>query len=230
MRGTDREVPNVEKGINMHVYCKGTARIKHKVTGVVYDVERDELGWDAVGSEERQMGPEIHYEAVVEHPELGLLSWSLWEYPVGIQNHNQTDVGEHELIEDVDYELEAERGLWVDYDIPENPFTIFMDSYHHTGDLLAEYGSDSGFHLVNRMIFSQQITALEAYLGDTLIKAVLIDREAINRLLTKDAELSKERVFRWRRSRVIRALLIRPRLARNTSISPAIMCGARQSN
>jgi len=180
----------------MHVNCKGTARIKHKVTGVIYDVEWDELGWDAVGGEERQMGPETHYEAVVEHPELGLLSWSLWEYPVGIQNHNQTDVGEHELIEDIDYGLEheAEPDLWVDYDIPENPFTIFMDSYHHTGDLLADYGSDSGVHLVNRMIFSQQVTALEAYLGDTLMKAVLTDKEAINRLLTNDAELSKERV------------------------------------
>lgn len=179
----------------MHVYCNGTVRIRHKATGMVYEVERDELDWDAVGGDERQMGPEIHYEAVVEHPELGQLTWSLWEYPVGIQNHNQTDVGEHELIEDFDYRLEhePEPGVWADYDLPDNPFTIFMDSYHHTGDLLADYGNDSGAHLVNRMIFSQQITALEAYLGDTLTKVVLADKGAMNRLMTNDMELAKER-------------------------------------
>ena len=179
----------------MYVYCNGTVRIRHKATGMVYEVERDKLDWDAVGGAERQMGPEIHHEAVVEHPELGLLTWSVWEYPVGILNHNQTDVGEHELIEDFDYGLkhEAEPDIWADYDLPDNPFTIFMDSYHHTGDLLADYGSDSGAHLVNRMIFSQQITALEAYLGDTLIKAVLADKGATNRPMTNDTELSKER-------------------------------------
>ena len=62
------------------------------------------------------MGPEIHYEAVVEHRELGPLTWSLWEYPVGIENYNETDVGAHELIEDFDYgfEHEPEPNDWVD--------------------------------------------------------------------------------------------------------------------
>jgi hypothetical protein len=179
----------------MNVYCRGTARIRHRKTGSIHEIESDELDWDAVGGDERQMGPEIHYEAVVEHRELGRLTWSLWEYPVGVENHNQTDVGEHELIEDFDYGLEhdPEPDIWADYDLPDNPFTIFMDSYHHTGDLLADYGSEEGAHLVNRMIFSHQVTALEAYLGDTLIKAVLADKTAMTRLMTNDAELSKER-------------------------------------
>jgi|SRR5271157_1788796 len=76
---------------------------------------------------------------------------------------------------------------------PYNPFTIFMDSYHHTGDLLADHGKDSGGHLLNRMVFSHQITALEAYLGDTLMKEVMADKAAMQRLIDQDDDLAKEK-------------------------------------
>lgn len=82
----------------MEVYCSGTARIRHKDTGAVYDIESDKLAWDAVGGGERQMGPETHYEAVLEHPELGKLTWGLWEYPIGAKNYNRTDVGDHKVL------------------------------------------------------------------------------------------------------------------------------------
>ena len=120
----------------MQVYCKGTARLKHKTTGSIHEIESDELDWDVVGGDERQMGPEIHYEAVVEHRELGRLTWSLWEYPQGIENFRETNKGEHELLEDFDYGLDG-PDIWVDYTLPDDPLTIFMDSYHRTGDLLA---------------------------------------------------------------------------------------------
>jgi hypothetical protein len=81
---------------------------------------------------------------------------------------------------------------WVDYEAPDDPTSIFMDSYTHTGDLLAEHGGD-GAHLVNRMIFVQQIGAFEAYLADTLINFVTDDEEALELLLEKDKELAKEK-------------------------------------
>ncbi|EXI84546.1 MAG: hypothetical protein AW11_03843 [Candidatus Accumulibacter regalis] len=179
----------------MQIYCKGMARIRDRTTGLIYEIESHELDWDTVGGDERQMGPELHYEASIEHPELGMLTWSLWEYPQGVENCHQTNISNHELIEDFDYGLEhvPEPDLWADYTLPKNPFAIFMDSYHHTGDLLADFGGNDGDHLLNRMIFSQQITALESYLGDTLRKAVLADKAAMTRLMTKDQELSKER-------------------------------------
>lgn len=180
----------------MEVYCKGTARIRHKMTGEIYDIENDELDWDAVGGDERQMGPEIHYEAMIEHPELGDLTWGLWEYPVGIENYRETNAGPHEVIEDFDYGLEhsePESDEWLDYTVPDNPFTIFMDSYHHTGDLLADHGKDNGGHLLNRMVFSHQVTALEAYLGDTLMKEVMADTSAMQRLIDQDDDLAKEK-------------------------------------
>jgi hypothetical protein len=36
-------------------------------TGDIYEIESDELDWDAVGGDERQMGPEIHYEAILAY-------------------------------------------------------------------------------------------------------------------------------------------------------------------
>jgi len=180
----------------MDVYCKGTARIRHQMTGEIFEIESDELDWDAVGGDERQMGLEIHYETTVEHPNLGKLTWGLWEYPVGIENHHETNAGPHEVVEDFDYGLEhgePKDDEWLDYATPDNPFTIFMDSYHHTGDLLADYGRDSGGHLLNRMVFSHQITALEAYLGDTLINGVMADKAAMQRLIDRDDYLAKEK-------------------------------------
>lgn len=180
----------------MDVYCRGTARIRHNATGEIFEIESDELDWDAVGGDERQMGIEIHYEAVLEHPQLGELKWGLWEYPVGIENYSDTDAGEHAVLEDFDYGLEhgpPEPDEWLDYAVPADPFTIFMDSYHHTGVLLADFGKDNGRDLVNRLVFSQQVTALEAYLGDTLLNAVAADSAATQRLIDKDDELSKQK-------------------------------------
>jgi hypothetical protein len=181
----------------VRIYCSGTAQIRHKTTGVLYSIESDELDWDAVGGDERQMGQEIRYEAVLDHPVLGHLRWSLWEYPVGIENYHETNVDGHEVVEDFDYGLEHEADPepddWVDYPLPDEPFTVFMNSYHQTGDLLADHGKDHGGYLLNRMVFSHHVTALEAYLGDTLLKAVLGDKVAMDRLMAADTDLRQEK-------------------------------------
>jgi hypothetical protein len=122
---------------------------------------------------------------------LGALNWSLWEYPVGVENYRETNVGEHE---DFDYGLEHEEpepDNWIAYSLPDNPFTIFLASWQQTGDLLANHGRDGGASLLNRMVFSHQITALEAYLGDTLLNEVLRDNDAITRLMQKDSDLAQ---------------------------------------
>lgn len=93
----------------MRPYNRGTAKIRHAKTGKVYTINSDELLWETVESEERNMGPETHYVSDIEHPELGLLTWELWEYPEGVENYQRTNVGEHEIVEDFDYGLEHER-------------------------------------------------------------------------------------------------------------------------
>ena len=92
----------------MKIYCKGSARIAHKVTGKQFEIFPDELDWEPIGGSEGGMGPEHLYAATVSHAELGELSWLLSEYPAGAEGFSQTDIGEHELLRDFDYGLEHE--------------------------------------------------------------------------------------------------------------------------
>lgn len=179
----------------MLITTSGSAKIQHKFTKQIFIIESDELEWDVVASDERQMGQHIQYEALVEHEDLGILTWELHEYPMGAQNYSNTDVGEHHLIRDLNYELTNEPNFddWVDYQASDDPHTIFMDTYHHTNDLLADIGGENGDHLVNRMIFSQMVAALEAYLSDTLINAVLADNAVITKLLAENKDLKEQK-------------------------------------
>jgi hypothetical protein len=81
---------------------------------------------------------------------------------------------------------------WLNYEPPDDPHSIFTASYLQAGKLLDDHGGD-GDHLINRMVFAHRITALEAYLADTLINAVRADHRAFSRLLTRDTELAKEK-------------------------------------
>lgn len=176
----------------MQIYCRGTAKFRQAETDTIYEIECKELDWEDVGGDERHMGFETHYEATIDHPALGLVSWNLWEYPEGVENNKETNVGKHAVIDDFDYGLEheiPEPDDWLNYAAPENPYRIFMHSYHQTGDLLADHGRPHGNFLLNRMVFSHQVTALEAYLGDTLIKEVMGDDDALQRLLATADEL-----------------------------------------
>lgn len=93
-----------------------------------------------------------------------------------------------------DVEIDAELAEysydedWVIYEAPDHPKAILVDLYHHASDLLSEHGG-GGAHLLNRMIFAQQIGGLEAYLADTLINLVKNDSDAMKRLISGDSDL-----------------------------------------
>lgn len=89
----------------MSVVAEGTARIRHADTGVVYEIHPDELDWQEVAGEERQMGMEVGYLAQVEHPDLGALEWELWEYPAGVFNDQDVNVGRHILLDNFSISL-----------------------------------------------------------------------------------------------------------------------------
>ena len=90
------------------VYVRGKARIRHADTAEIYEIGPDQIDFAVIGSNERNMGPETVYSAVVDHPQLGQLVWDLWEYPIGADNHRDTDVGPHELLENIDFGLQHE--------------------------------------------------------------------------------------------------------------------------
>jgi len=181
----------------MRVRGEGRARIRHRISGEIHDIDWEDLDWDVVGSEDRGMGAENHHEAVLEHPDLGVLKWGLWEYPLGVENREHTDVGAHEIVEDFVYGLEhvePEPDDWIDYRPPDDPYSVFLDSYERTCELLTEQGGEDGNDVVNRMVFSHQVTAMEAYLGDTLTNEVIRDPDALQRLIQM-ADGLKDRKF-----------------------------------
>jgi|GEM_PF-6592397 len=104
----------------MIIYCKGVAKIEHEATGQLFEIQFDELEWEPNGGSDRSMGSEEIYIATVEHDELGELTWTLSEYPVGTQNHQNTDVGKHQIIEDFDFGLRNDPEEWFDPDDPSS--------------------------------------------------------------------------------------------------------------
>lgn len=92
----------------MQISCTGNARIQHKETGELFDVSCEDLDWNEDGMGEGPMGVESQHKAVVEHPALGTIIWTLGEYPVGVEDYRNTDIGEHTLIEDLQYHLQHE--------------------------------------------------------------------------------------------------------------------------
>jgi len=110
------------------------------------------------------------------------------------------DYPEIEVIADHAFFSPPSDDEWLNTDVPIDPYQIFMDSYYHLGDILAEYGVDGrgilahSSYLINRMVFAQQISALESYLGDNLIKRVLESDDALQKLLNKDKDLKDVRL------------------------------------
>lgn len=89
---------------------------------------------------------------------------------------------------------------WINIDVPADPYSIFIDTYHRLGDVLAEYGVGHGGvlsyteALINRMVFTQQVSALEAYLSDTLVKNVLENDQVLERVLNGVREMKAKTV------------------------------------
>lgn len=55
-----------------------------------------------------------------------------------------------------------------DYELPEDPFQIFMTTTQELKLIIKEHAKPDAKSLMNRMVFSQVIAAFEAYFCDTL--------------------------------------------------------------
>ena len=77
---------------------------------------------------------------------------------------------------------------WFDDVISDDPYNVFMSSYDECTQYLVLHGGD-GFSLLNRMVFAQHISALEAYLSDTLIGQADDRNEVMLALLQNDKKL-----------------------------------------
>jgi hypothetical protein len=95
---------------------------------------------------------------------------------------------------------DSQENEWLNDFIPQSPYDVYDSNYHHLGEVLAECsGGESGVirrsaAVIQRMIFAETISSMEAYLGDTLISAVLANPKAMQRLTIRDKDLSEEKV------------------------------------
>ncbi len=93
----------------------GKARIQHADTGEVYEIDEALFDFENTSTDERKNGIEKTYTAELDHPELGNLTWEVWEYPAGIYNDNDYNIGKHILLKNFDFEIKPETPDDYDY-------------------------------------------------------------------------------------------------------------------
>jgi len=72
---------------------------------------------------------------------------------------------------------------WGDYEVPDHPHSIFLQSYNDMQSLLEQNIQADDEQILKRMIFSQSVSAMEAYLCDTLINTVFSCTESRKKML-----------------------------------------------
>jgi hypothetical protein len=128
-----------------------------------------------------------------------------WEFEATVQLDPSNclvtldDYPDTNVVADMAFFTPPEEDEWESLDIPSSPYEHFTDAYHHLGHLLTQVNDQGGeIHIplasrsvLNRMVFTQQIGALEAYLGDTLKNGVLGSSAATELMLEGDIDLKK---------------------------------------
>jgi len=171
--------------------CIGTARIRHETTGVVYDIDGNDLEWECIYAHEWHPYQST-YEALYEHDDLGLLTWQCgWAA-------SEPDIGSHELICDFkEYIIhEYDTSDHFDYDdLPTSPapFLDYENAYEEAQELLKLHGTTNGDQVINKMIFTYQITIMEAYLADTIVNHVAQNQDIMTSLIEKDKILNAQK-------------------------------------
>lgn len=104
-------------------------------------------------------------------------------------------VEEHgiELVGDPPMYSPPDEDDWDDYGVPDHPYAIFVSTHEQMLELLEmKISPPSDMQLVSRMVFSQGISALEAFLSDTLLLQVVGDKDKTSSLLSEDVEVNKQ--------------------------------------
>lgn len=95
--------------------------------------------------------------------------------------------------------FEPPQDDWLIWDFPQDPYQVFNNTFYELVDLLETSGSEdcsglaSGSPLINRMVFAQLVSALEAYLGDTLMLALTKKPDGLAKLISADRDLNQQK-------------------------------------
>lgn len=97
----------------MGVYAKGRALIIDKNTGEAFQITSDELDWEPFEVLDNAEGEAQRHEARIDHPVLGTLTWTIWEFPEGVERMKATNSNEHEVQRDFEYGLVNEHQAFI---------------------------------------------------------------------------------------------------------------------
>ncbi|MDU4055128.1 MAG: hypothetical protein E7H60_01190 [Pseudomonas oryzihabitans] len=110
-----------------------------------------------------------------------------------VTNHECTIVFEDHLETKVDcdppYYFQEED--WTNDSVPDHPLKIFESSISQIRDHLDKQNGELDRQFINRMLFCQAVTALEAFLGDFLQRN--LTPNAIKNLISHELEIKREK-------------------------------------
>ncbi len=85
----------------------GKVAIQHGDTGVVYEIDGNDFEFEIDEKNQRKKGVETIYSAELDHPQLGNLTWKVWEYPINEIEKFYQNIGSHKLLGDIDFKKEG---------------------------------------------------------------------------------------------------------------------------
>ena len=91
-----------------------------------------------------------------------------------------------------DVEVTHEPDERWDWDLPSDTRNVLQTTLWEIRHLVRQHGDAQQASVFNRMAFSQQVAAMEAYLGDTLAQRVKDDRDALSRIIEGDRVLKAQ--------------------------------------
>lgn len=169
----------------MAIKASGIARVRHAETGVVYEIDAEELDWQEEGEDRRGMGPERRYWAEIDHPELGELTWSLFEYPIGVVEMQNFDPGPHEVVEAIKFDLEDEGQDQDDDDDDrvariDRLVTWFHEHYEDPAERLPYESREGGYQWIWGGPYDahEELSAEFPDEGEAIIEAAVAEIEA----------------------------------------------------
>ncbi len=93
------------------IHAFGIARIEHADTGEAYTIDKDLLNFERTDSISHDGDVMVGSFAIIQHPQLGRLTWTVWEYPIRFQNDDETNVGPHKIIRNFAFQFELDDDL-----------------------------------------------------------------------------------------------------------------------
>ncbi len=130
----------------------GIAVIRHADTGKAYTIDKDLLNFERTDSISHDGDVMIGSFAVIQHPQLGRLTWTVWEYPIRFQNDDETNVGPHKIIKNFAFQFMLDEDV-AEYDRDKRRVNYliewFYENYENPAESVTYVSSEGGYQWQN---------------------------------------------------------------------------------